>query len=350
MAGRTTRHLLDRALSAGDGILRLEPAWVARDFLGPGRRLGLPDDAYDAGERGFISERWLASTTKADNRIGPPDEGLSHVAVEPPARLTLKDALDADPAEILGAEYASSHDGLGRLAKIFDYRARLPLHLHQRTEHAALVGRRSKDEAYYFPPGIDVGAHPETFLGLHPWIVETGRHDVLLPYLENWEGDGILQHSRGFHLVPDQGFLVPSGLLHAPGTALTIELQEDSDVFAMLQAETNGMRISKDLLWKDVRAEDRERHGERFILDLIDWEANGDPHLYERHHLSPRTLDQRPEGREEWIFYGTTKFSGTKLTVSPGSSYLCRDRGVYSVFALAGSGQVGGLPVAGGEP
>ncbi len=32
---------VEKALANGDGILRLEPAWGARDFLPPGRRLGL---------------------------------------------------------------------------------------------------------------------------------------------------------------------------------------------------------------------------------------------------------------------------------------------------------------------
>jgi hypothetical protein len=41
--------------------------------------LGLPEDQYEVGERGWISERWIGSATKADNRVGPPDEGLSHV-------------------------------------------------------------------------------------------------------------------------------------------------------------------------------------------------------------------------------------------------------------------------------
>ena len=59
MAVDAMRESLDRALSETDGILRLEPAWVARDFLPPGKRLGLPDDAYDLGERGAMCERWL---------------------------------------------------------------------------------------------------------------------------------------------------------------------------------------------------------------------------------------------------------------------------------------------------
>ena len=70
MSVETVRSTLDEALAGWDGMLRLEPAWVARDFVPPGRRLGLPADAYEMRERGFVCERWLASTTKADNLIG----------------------------------------------------------------------------------------------------------------------------------------------------------------------------------------------------------------------------------------------------------------------------------------
>lgn len=73
------RDLVEALLGDNGGVLRLEPAFVARGFLPPGRRLGLPESAYDVGGRGFICERWLASTTKADNRVGPDDEGLSAV-------------------------------------------------------------------------------------------------------------------------------------------------------------------------------------------------------------------------------------------------------------------------------
>ena len=352
MAVDAMRDQVARALSDGDGIVRLTPAWVARDFLPPGRRLGLPGDAYDLGERGYLCERWLASTTKADNRIGPPDEGLSYIALDGPEPISLKTAVESDPVAIMGEEYAATHAGLGRLAKIFDYSTRLPLHLHQRKEHAALVGRHSKDEAYYFPGGVDMGPHPETFLGVHPWIAEEGRHEVLLPYLEAWDSDLILQHSRGYTQVAEEGFNVPSGVLHAPGSALTIELQEDSDVFAMLQALNAGTIISKELLWKDVRAEDRQAKGERFILELIDWDENGDPYLYEHHHLSPQPIEatHQPGCEESWIFYDTPKFSGKRLVVEPGSSFNRVDNGVHNVFVWRGSGTYGGAEVRGQEP
>jgi hypothetical protein len=352
MTIETAQEVLDQALAERDGIVRLEPTWVARDLLPPGRRLGLPDEDYDVGARGFICERWLGSTTSADNEIGVPGEGLSNLMLEGGERLSLLEAVQADPVAIMGAHYAATHTGLGRLAKVFDYHGRLPLHLHQREEHAALVGRHSKDEAYYFPEAFDLGPHPETFFGVHPWISDSKSYDVLLPYLQDWNSDGILRYSRAYQQVAGEGFHVPSGVLHAPGTAVTIELQEDSDVFAMLQALNDGRIISKELLWKDVRPEDRELHGERFILELIDWEQNADPYFYENHHTPPKPIEssRQPGGEEHWIFYNTAKFSGKKLVVRPGQRYRSREPGVYSLFVLSGRGRYGGVEVHGGTP
>jgi hypothetical protein len=139
------------------------------------------------------------------------------------------------------------------------------------------VGCNAKDESYHFPAGADFGAHPETFFGVHPWITERRAYDTLLPYLEDWDSDLILRHARAELQVAGEGFHVPSGVLHAPGTALTLELQEDSDVLAMFQALNAGRIIPKDLLFKDVRPHDRASFGERFPLRFVDWETNGDP-------------------------------------------------------------------------
>src|SRR5947209_11180973 len=166
------RSIVEDAIDRCNGILRLEPAWVARDFLPPGKRLGLPEEMYNLGARGAICERWLGSTTKADNRHGPPDEGLSFLGLESKERVTLREAVAVAGSTIMGASYAATHPGgLDRLAKIFDYAYRLPLHLHQMKQHAALVGRNPKEEAYYFPEGVDAGAEPESYFGLHPSIV-----------------------------------------------------------------------------------------------------------------------------------------------------------------------------------
>src|SRR3712207_6075607 len=209
----SARLLTERLLNAGNGVLRLQPAWVAREFLPPGRRLGLPEDAYEVGERGTICERWLGSTTPADNRIRVPDEGLSLVDTGAGERLTLRDAVTAAPEELLGKEYAGAHPaGLGRLPKLFDYGARLPYHIHPPQQFASLVGRHCKDEAYHFLPGVDPGPHPETFLGVHPGIADGPRAAALLPYLVDWDSDLILRHASAYLQVPGEGFNVPSGM------------------------------------------------------------------------------------------------------------------------------------------
>src|SRR4051794_13380304 len=313
MTATSVRHRVEGLLGDQGGVLRLEPAFVARDFLPPGRRLGLAESSYDVGERGAICERWLASTTRADNRVGPPDEGLSSLAVDGEP-LLLVDVVREGADLLMGREYAADHPaGLGRLAKIFDYAFRLPLHVHPPAAYASLVGARSKDEAYHFLP-VEMGAHPESFLGVHPWISEAGAGDVLLPYLVDWDSDLILRHSRAELQVAGEGFMVPSGVLHAPGTALTLELQEDSDVLSMFQALNAGRIISKDLLFKDVRPEDRHAEGERFPLRFVDWRENGDPYFYENHHLSPQPtdLDAGADVDEAWVFYGSSKFSGKR--------------------------------------
>jgi hypothetical protein len=252
----------------------------------------------------------------------------------------------------MGAGYAAGHPaGLGRLAKLFDYGYRLPYHVHPPQEYASLVGCNAKDESYHFLPGVDLGAHPETFFGVHPWIAEQGAHDTLLPYLVDWDSDLILRHARAELQVAGEGFHVPSGVLHAPGTALTLELQEDSDVLAMFQALNAGRIISKDLLFKDVRPEDRAAEQERFPLRFVDWETNGDPWFYENRHLTPQPVaGSSGDGEESWIFYNTDKYTGKRLVLPPGGARRVQEPGVYSVFVWSGRGTYAGLEVRGGEP
>src|ERR1700679_3501868 len=102
-----TRAQIKEAIDAGAGILRLEPSWVPRSFMIPGRRLKLhPDDLYAfGGHRGGINERWFSSTKKASN--GPattPDEGLSYVHPGSGAKFLLRDAVDVAGDLLLGAE------------------------------------------------------------------------------------------------------------------------------------------------------------------------------------------------------------------------------------------------------
>jgi len=308
--------------------------------LPAGHRLGLDDYAVEDERRGEICERWLASTTTADNPYGPEDEGLSYIRFEDGSQILLRDAVSAAGDLLLGKEQFEKYGGITMFTKLFDFAAPIPFHLHQMKQHTQPLGKGPKDEAYYFPEGVPTGSFPYTFLGVHPSLALPENRTKLIPYLEMWETDEILKFSRAYKLVPGEGFLVPSGTLHAPGTALTLEIQEASDVFAMFQGIAGGRPISRDLLWKDVDPMVQKRNDLLSILDLVNWQTSGDPYFYENYHTSAILVDSSRQsgGEEYWIFYGSTKFSGKKCVVRPGRNLDCRERGAFTVLVWRGEG------------
>ena len=95
--------VLDRALDAGGGILKLTPTWVPRSFLHPGKRIRLhPDDYYALGtQRGGIDERWFSSTTEAANEGRQWHEGLSFCLFEG-QQFLLRDAVAEAGNQLIG--------------------------------------------------------------------------------------------------------------------------------------------------------------------------------------------------------------------------------------------------------
>lgn len=349
---KDTKAVLSDYIQNMNGILRLRPAWVAHDFLKPGKRLGLKEEDYDAGERGNIMERWFCSETHADNRIDIPDEGYSYLEI-PGENITVRDALQLCRTEILGAEYAEKHGCLGRLIKIYDFGTRLFFHIHPRAEDMKKIGKNSKDEAYHFLDA-PLGKHPESFFGVHQYIVEQNlQKEIFLPILKEWKAgeEEVLKHSRAFLNVPGEGFFLDSGILHAPGSALTMEIQESSDVCTVFQPVVEGCSIPKSMLYKDVAQEAVENRGEEAALDLIDWEASSDPDFYEKRHIYPKPVEETRQGdiSEDWIYYGTPKFSGKRLILKPGEEFFSRERGVHNIFVWKGQGTVGAHEVAAGQ-
>ena len=342
--------MLEKALSENNGILRLKPSWVARDFLLTGKNLGLKDEEYETETGAKISERWVGSTTRAETGLTSPNEGLSLACLSEDidnkaTNVFLADVIKNFKEMIMGKEYSKTHNDLDRLAKVFCYSDRLFYHVHQRQQDVEKLGRKSKEEAYYFPENFDLGLHPETFFGVHPYIAQEKKYDILLPYIIEWKDDRILKHARGYVTQHDDGFHLPAGIPHAPSTALTIELQENSDVLSVFQALVGGKILSKqEMLYHDVAKEDKEKYGERIALQLIDWEASGDPYFYENHHTPPIIIEESKQqgGSESWIFYNTNKFSGKKTVVKPGEKYISTDKGVYNILVWEGKGKFDG--------
>jgi len=345
--------LVAKALEDGSGIVRLAPTWVPRSFLYPGGRLKLaPQDLYAFGvHRGGIDERWLASTIRADNPGAPEDEGLSYIITEGGSnigKVLLRDAI-ADLGDVfLGKEIMRRYGGWMVFSKFFDNSCPIPLHLHQREEHARRVNRLSKPEAYYFPPQLNLteGRFPYTFFGLNPGTTK----DDIKRCLEKWNvGDNeILDFSRAYKLKPGTGWLVPPGTLHAPGTLVTYEPQRSSDVFAMYQSMLEDRPVPWELVIKDVP---KEHHNNLdYIVDMIDWEANVDPEFKRHHYIEPKPAKDPEETRKEgyvekWVIYGSEDFSAKELTVFPKKSVTIRDDAAYGLIVVQGHGTIGNFVV-----
>ena len=337
---------LDHALNAGEGILHLAPAWVPRAFLIPGRRMRLHEhDVFAYGlERGGIDERWIASTTPADN--GPkttPFEGLSMIVGADGQQFLLRDAVASAGARLIGEKMFAQYQRWPVLCKLFDNMGPIPHHMHQSKHHAALVGLEPKPEAYFFPAQYNPTGNnfPFTFFGVTP---DTRKQDVF-DALERWhQGDNnILGLSVAHKLQVGTGWLIPTGILHAPGSFCTYEVQWGSDVYAMFQNVVEGRTLGWDALTQNVPK--KHQQDLEYIVGMLDWNANINPNFKRDHYLEPITNDSSTTHTDRWVIYGKVDggdlFSAKELTVQPGASVTIKDPGASGVLVVQGVGRLG---------
>jgi hypothetical protein len=344
------KKIIDDSLEAGKGVLHLAPNWVPRAFAVPGGRIGLSkEDLYAYGpHRGGIDERWLASTTQPDN--GPDmveNEGLSEVVASDGSRFLLKDAVQEYGEAIIGKRILDTYGRWPTLGKLFDNMGPLPFHLHPRKEHAKLVGEDHKPEAYYFPPQYNQIGHafPHTYFGLEPGTTK----DDMRKALENWnKGDNnVLDLSKAYRIKNGTGWMSPAGVLHAPASSVTYEIQWGTDTFAMFQSLLmDGTTIPWDLVVKNVPKDKKQDYD--FIIDLIDWEANTVPNFKDTYFRPPVEDggDLAKDGYlDRWVIYGKANgddvFSAKELTVQPGASATIKDAAPSGVLVVQGHGKIG---------
>jgi hypothetical protein len=117
----------------------------------------------------------------------------------------------------------------------------------------------------------------------------------------------------------------------------------------MFQSLVEGRDVPWSLLVKDVPPE--HHHDLDYLLDLIDWEKNLDPHFRDHNYLEPiPDGDTLSEGYvDRWVVYGKIDgqqwFSAKELTVFPGGKVTVRDRGASGVIVTQGRGRIGSLPL-----
>jgi hypothetical protein len=322
------------------GILRLKPTYVRR-FYQDGGRLGLADAAggtYQPASGLWVPERWIASTVTAANLHPIAGEGLSFLDL-PGTPVSLKEALESLGSRLLGeAIYSACGPEFRVLSKILDPYEPIVFHIHARDADVRnypqfFPGHRfGKDEAYYFlerPKGLVHYTH----VGLWPGVT---REELIRTVRKG--RDYALELSPVFNQRFGEGFFVPSGIPHRPGTALTLEIQQPSDVYTLLEDTAGGKKMPPEQIHPGFPDLDT-------AYQFIDMEAAQDPDILERYRLVPTPAEGGSgDGEEHWIYPPsiTRKFSGKRLRVPAGGTYESQENAPYALLIWRGEARIEG--------
>jgi mannose-6-phosphate isomerase class I len=347
MSGPNFTPRLETWIEQCRGVLRLKPTYVRR-FYQDGGRLGLADQAggtYQPDSGLWVPERWIASTVTAANLHPIEGEGLSFLDM-PGEPVSLKEALEALGPGLLGEAIVKSCGPEFRvLSKILDPYEPIVFHIHARDADVRshpeyFPGHRfGKDEAYYFlerPKGMVHYTHA----GLRPGVT---REELIRAVRKG--RDYALELSPVMNQFYGQGFFVPSGVPHRPGTALTLEIQQPSDVYTLLEDTAGGKRMAPEQIHPGFPDVDT-------AYQFIDMETAQDPQILERYRLVPTPAPgSAGQGEEHWIFPPTIsrKFSGKRLRVPAGGIYESQETAPYALLVWQGEARLQGQLLGQGD-
>ena len=193
--------------------------------------------------------------------------------------------------------------------------------------------RFGKDEAYYFLPGPK-GPWPYTHVGFYPDVTE---RDLLAAMAAGREA--LLELSPHFLARPGTGFFVPAGLVHSPGTTLTLEVQQPSDVGGGF-----GFRLPPTASPADRDAEAKK------VFEQIDLDLCRAPDLLSRCTLLPKAIEVVTKGISQWWIMPpdvTRKFSAKRVVFT--EACIWQEPGCFALYIWAGQGRICGHDVVPGR-
>ena len=327
-------------------MVRLAPQLVPRLYA-DGNRLG---QRLSGARRPkyYRPERWIGSSTLAVNPSPMPSGGLSKCPeVSESGRVSLRRIL-ADRQEgprLLGPQRYEQHGGEFRvLIKVLDARNPIPVHVHANdifvAENPAIYPdqRFGKEEAYHFLD-LPKGHCPYTHLGFYEGVMP----EHLFRAMQQGD-DQVLELCPGTLQSIGEGFYADAGLIHRPGTAVTLEIQQPSDVYTFFASQFDGMTMDAATIRPGFNSI------QEAAASVIDWEANQSPDLLNASHLHPviEPAYSQAGARVEWIYPPdlTDKFSGMRLTIDTRMTFKAMEPGV--LFVWRGQGRLDGRPVDGG--
>jgi hypothetical protein len=182
------------------------------------------------------------------------------------------------------------------------------------------------------------GEFPVTYFGFDPDVTKEMVKERMLRYEE---GDTrITELSRAYRIELGTGWYTPPGVLHAPGSLLAYEPQWNGDANAVYENIASGEVIPYEYLAGNC-PEDRKRSMD-YILSLLDWEKNIDPH-YKKHYFRRPLLCEGSNEKytEKWITYGNDYLGAKELRINPGQTVTVKDGAAYGCIVIQGFGKFG---------
>lgn len=336
-------NIIKEAFDQGAGILHMYPNFIPVKFGVSGHRLKIhPNDYYAYGmQAGTVMERWLCAVNGARTK-NPlrPDQGFSYAITEDGQKFLFKDAIAELGADLIGKELQQKYGTFPVYSKFFDYETPLYFHFHPRTEVAQKVGCEAKPECYYFPPQLNPwsGRRASTYFGFHEGVTK----DQVFNCIKHF-GDydtRITDLSQAFNIAPGQGWYVPAGVIHAPGSLLTYEPQWCTDLNCVLENVVEGEIFAKKYMTDIVP--DGIADVEEYIMDAIDWKANFEPDFKRKYYRPNVLLPKTQEGlSEKWVCYGNEFIAAKEVIIAPGAHVVLKDNAAYGCVLTQGFGRFG---------
>ncbi len=338
----------DATMEKGEGILPLLPSLVHRGFCHPGKNLRLhPDDYYHLGPGLGWDERWFGSTIGAGNEFKVEFEGLSFCRSPNGKKFLLADAVQEGKGDVIGLAAWDEFGEWEAYSKFFDNKNALPHHVHQDEKHAKAAGLKAKPESYYFSPHYNQhhSFAPDTLIGLRSNVTK----DQLRRCLEAWSGGSMdIRHlSQAYPMQIGTGFMMDTGVLHAPAGLCTYEPQRRSDTFQMFQALTaDGWLVKGILFFKDIPAGKIGDYD--YMIEILDWEKNINADAFVTSRKLYPIIDNARSStgfEDRWVVYGDVngyeQFSAKELTIQPGQKVTLSDAGASCILFVSGRGKIG---------
>lgn len=336
---KKSQESLDRV----QDIVRLAPQIVSR-FYADFNRLGQKQPNSDVSP-GCQPERWIGSCTPVAGQN--PDQAVGLSTCPDLDNTTLK-AILADTQtgpRLLGEGRFTKHQGSFRvLIKLLDAAVPIPMHVHaadtyvQKNPETYPGEKFGKDEAYHF---LDSPKGPcaYTHLGLHAGV----DAKTLIAAMRKGT-DHVVELSPAVPQNFGEGYMVKAGLMHRPGTALTLEIQQPSDVYTLFQTDMQGKPLAADILHPGFESIEAAAEA------VIEWEENASPKLLTSNHLKASEASGFPQtgGKTEWVFPpgASAKFSGLRITVD--TTITLKVNQPMVLYVWKGKGTLDNRPIDGG--